>query len=200
MFLRRPRLVVSRLPAAALCALATHTLVYRTLRPSDGAHGYFTWYEPVIAAVSAAAAAGLLLFVLVAWLARRHHHPFRRAPIGESRSLPDAARRLGCSALLFLLAQESLERTAEAGRPAVAALTPSQWLVLLLGIAVTSLLFASAVHVARRAARRVLGSRDPGRRVVHGDASGWSVVALRPLRPRPLAERFGRRAPPVVLG
>src|SRR5215208_6852959 len=80
-----------RLLFAAVCALGGHAVLYGTFRPGDGLHGYFGWYEPALAVVSLVA----LLVFRPAWLRTR-------LPIGET------ARRVSTTALVVLLAQESL--------------------------------------------------------------------------------------------
>jgi hypothetical protein len=184
-----------RLPAAAACALAAHALLYRSLQPSDGAHGYFSWYEPAVAAASFAALAGVLGFVL-AVAVRRHGG---RTPIGPPAPLGDTARALGASTLAVLLAQESLERSLVAGKPAFAAFSPFQWLVLLLGVAIVSLVVALALNAGLAVVRRALAAPPRTARARRPEAP-WSVVTGSWRRPRPLAERFGLRAPPPLLG
>jgi hypothetical protein len=168
--------VLARLLSGAVCALGAHALLYGTLRPGDGLHGYFGWYEPAIAL--AAVAAVLLV------------RPFRLrspSPVGET------ARRLSTTALVVLLVQESLERSLAGGRPAFAAFTPAQLLVLVAGIAATALLLALALRAGQAVVRLV--RRAPSvRRAIPG---GWSVVAIRLVPARPLAARFALRAPPA---
>src|SRR5207253_7041432 len=60
-----------RVLATAVCALATHALMYRTLWPSDAVHGYLGWYEPLVGALSLASLFGLVALVAVAPAARR---------------------------------------------------------------------------------------------------------------------------------
>jgi len=172
-----------------VCALATHAFVYRTLWPSDGVHGYFGWYVPLVAALSLAAAAGLVGFVALAAAGAAPRH------IGPGRPLADVAREIASSGLLFLLAQESLERTVEAGRPAFATFTPSQWFVLLAGIAVTALALAFALGVGAAVLARALGA--PPRTARHAPMPVWSVVQGGRRSPRPLAAGHALRAPPL---
>ncbi|SRR6266536_2562657 len=164
-----------RLIPAAVCVLGAHALLYGTFRPGDGLHGYFGWYEPALAAVSLAA----LLVVRPACLRTR-------LPIGET------ARSLSTTTLFVLLAQESVERTLQAGHPAFAAMTPSQWLVLLLGIAATAVLLTFAL----RAGQVALGLLHQARTRWVLTAAGWSVVTVHSGPARPLAQRFALRAPP----
>ena len=178
-----------------MSALAAHALVYRTLTPSDGAHGYFGWYEPAVAVLSVACLLGLVALLLVAVLARRIGRPLRRA-VGEPPPLPVTARSLAASSLAVFLVQEAVERSVAAGSPSVAVLVPSQWVTLLAGIGLASLLLAVALRIGHALVRRVLGTADAP--VVRGrPAVAWSIRTSRATRPRPLAERFALRAPPV---
>jgi len=167
-----------RLLPVAVCALGAHAILYGTFRPGDGLHGYFGWYEPGLALVSLAA----VLLLRPVWLRTR-------LPIGE------AARRISTGALLFLLAQESLERSLQAGHPAFAVMTPSQWLVLLAGVAATAFALAVALR-AGHAVMSLLLRHHPARaaRIV----LGWSVVTVARGPARPLALRFALRAPPLL--
>jgi hypothetical protein len=168
-----------RLVSAAVCALGAHALLYGTFRPGDGMHGYFGWYEPALAL----AALTTLVLVRPAWLRTR-------TPIGET------ARRISTAALVLLLAQESVERSLEAGRPSFAALTPSQLLVLIVGIVASALLLAVTLRAGQAVAGRLLRRPTPRLRA----AVRWSVVTVRCRRTRPLAGRFALRAPPLVAG
>jgi hypothetical protein len=168
-----------RLLTAAVCALGAHALLYGTFRPGDGLHGYFGWYEP---ALSLAALVSLLL-LRPACLRMRY-------PIGET------TRRLSVTALFVLLAQESLERSLQAGHPAFAALTPSQLLVLLAGIAAAALALAVALRAGHVVAALLVRSRTFRRRTL----ARWSVVTVRRRRARPLASQFALRAPPLLAG
>ena len=142
-------------------------------------HGYFGWYEPALAV----AAFAMLVVVRPAWLRTRN-------PIGET------ARRISTAALVILLVQESVERSLEAGRPAFAALTPAQLLVLLVGIVASALLLAVTLRAGQAVARRLLRRRTPR----HHTVERWSVVTVRRRTTRPLAARFALRAPPLVAG
>jgi hypothetical protein len=166
-----------RLLSAAVCALGAHALLYGTFHPGDGLHGYFGWYEPAVALASLAA----LLIVRPTCLRTR-------LPITET------ARRVSMPALFILLVQESLERTVDVGRPAFAVLTPSQWLVLLVGVAASALLLAFALragHVVIALLRRSRNGRMPA-------AARWSIVTGGNRPARPLAARYALRAPPVL--
>ncbi len=166
-----------RLLPAAVCALGAHALLYGTFRPGDGVHGYLGWYEPALALVSLAA-------VLLVRPARLRS----RLPIGET------ARRVGTTTLFVLLAQESLERTLQSGQPAFAVLTPSQWLVLLAGVAASAFLLAFGLRAGQIVIEFLRDARASRPLIV----AGWSVVTVSRTTGRPLAERFALRAPPLL--
>jgi hypothetical protein len=200
MLLRRLVITLSRLTPVAVCALATHALVYRTLWPSDGVHGYFGWYEPAVVAMSLASLAGLLGFVAVAWVARHSGRPLRPIARGNSpNTFAATARSLGASSLVFLLVQESVERSVEAGHPALQVFTPSEWLVLLGGLAATSVLLAVGLRLTTVVVGRVLASAPPRAPGHRQPTIGWSVATFVWRRLRPLAERFALRAPPLAM-
>jgi hypothetical protein len=166
-----------RLIPAAVCALGAHAILYGTFRPGDGLHGYFGWYEPALAVVA-----------LVALLVLRPASLRTRLAIGET------ARRISTTTLFVLLAQESLERTLQSGHPAVAALTPSQLLVLLLGVVATALLLAFALRAGQVVIALLHGARRPWMLTV----ARWSIVTIHRGPARPLALRFALRAPPLL--
>jgi hypothetical protein len=182
--------VARRLPAAALCALAAHALVYGTFTPADGMHGYFGWYEPLVGVLSIAAVVLLLAFLGTAWLARRIGRTLllRPGPVGSARGLAFAT-------FVFLVGQETLERSLASGSFAPVSFTPSGWLLLLVGVGAASLLLTAALRLCRAAVERLLATKPPARRTL---APGWSVV-VSTLRPwRPLAVGCALRAPPLL--
>jgi hypothetical protein len=168
-----------RLLSAAVCALGAHALLYGTFRPGDGLHGYFGWYEPALALAAFAS----LLLLRPAFLRMRY-------PIGET------TRRLSVTALFVLLAQESVERSLQVGHPAFAALTPSQLLVLLAGVAAAAFALAVALRAGHVVAALLVRSRTFRRRTL----ARWSVVTVPRRRARALAGRFALRAPPLLAG
>jgi len=190
--------IARRLLPAAVCALATHALLYGSLTPADGLHGYFGWYEPAVAALSFAALLGLVALVAAASLVPRLRCALAgrlapRTPVGVT------ARSLGAASLAFLLAQESLERSIASGQPAFVVLSPSQWLMVLAGVGLCSTALALALRAGRVATARLLA--QPRLRPLRAFRPGWSVTAaVSSGRPRPLAERFGLRAPPLLAG
>jgi hypothetical protein len=188
-----------RLLGAAVCALATHTLLYGSLTPTDGLHGYFVWYEPLVLALSALSLLGLAGLLAVALAARRLGRPLRRS-VEAPPPLAASARSIAVGGLAFLLVQESLERSVAAGQPAFALFTPTQWLLLLAGMAACSAALALALRAAVVAARRLLVAPPSCR--VRPAHRGWSLAAVRgrPRRRSPLADRLGLRAPPLLAG
>jgi len=185
--------------APVVCALGTHAIVYRTLWPTDGVHGYFAWYEPAVAAASLLSLIYLLTLLLVVGFARRFDRTLSKPDAQPRRSLAQGARGLALSSLVVLLVQESLERSLEAGYPTFAVFPPWQWLLLLVCIALTSLTVALSLSLSEAAVRWVLaGSASPPLAAQQAKPS-WSVVTNSWRRPRPLAERFALRAPPVLL-
>ena len=166
-----------RLLSAAVCALGAHAIVYATLRPGDGLHGYLGWYESALALAS-----------VVALLVVRPARLLTRRPVEET------ARRIAVGALLVLLAQESLERSVAAGRPTFVALTPSHWLLLLFAVAVTAVVLAFAFRAGQAVVALLVRNVPERRRVV----ATWSVVTVSPRPARPLAGRFALRAPPAA--
>jgi hypothetical protein len=179
-----------RLPAAVVCALAAHALVYRTVLPADGAHVYFRWYEPAVAGLSLACVAGLVALLAVAGTARRLGRPLSRV---ASTRVP-SVRSLGVATLAVFLLQEAIERSVALGHPSVVVLAPSQWLTLFAGIALASSALVLALRLASGVARRLLAGQL---RSVPGRVPAWSLHLHVPVRTRPLAGRFALRAPPV---
>lgn len=150
-------------------------------------HGYFTWYEPAVAFASVLAVAWLLFAVVQA--ARGRTSPPSSEPLAPTFG------RLFASTFLFLLVQESLEGIASTGRPAVAALTPTAVLALAAAAGVVALALAAARCLGRAAVHVLLRTRAP--RVAHA-SQRWHLALAARLRRRPLAERYGLRAPPFA--
>ena len=151
-------------------------------------HGYFTWYEPFVAGATLVSLLWLLLAVARAATGRTE-----RAS-GEPVPFASCFGELFGPTFLFLLVQESFERTAETGRPAVAMFTPAALLALTAAAAVGALALAAARCLGRAAVSALL--RAPEQHVGRGEVQRWHLALAPVLRPRPLAERFGLRAPP----
>jgi hypothetical protein len=182
----------------AVIALATHAVVYRSLLPADGLHGYFGWYAPLLAGLSAAALLGTL-GVLVArvcgvgssWVPRVSALP------QPSQSVTVATSRLAAKAVAFLVVQETLERSLPSHSFELAQFTPLYWVVVLAAASLGAFILVSARRGSVLLARH-LDRRHP------------PATASRPLRaapPRrvavgarnPLASFRGLRAPPSLL-
>jgi hypothetical protein len=185
-------MVPRRLIEAAACALAAHALVYRTLLPGDGMHGYFTWYEPAVGVASLLSLLWLLFAVVRTVSGRASSPPSAQAPFATTFG------ELFGSTFLFLLVQESFERSVETGRPAVAIFTPASVLALAAAASVVAVALAAARCLGRAAVQMLLRTAEPG--VADGGAQRWHVALAPTVRPRPLAERFGMRAPPLAAG
>jgi hypothetical protein len=191
---RAIRMVGSALPAAC-CALVAHALLYGSLAPHDGVHGYFGWYEPLVAALTLAAGGGAVVLLAVALAARLLDRPIRRvvAPV----PFAERARTYAGFGLLVVLVQESVERSVETGRPTLAAFTPAGWALLSLGLTAAAAVLAAAVRLAEAAASFVCGAQLRRHGVRPRLAPTWSVVTGCGTPPRPLAARRALRAPPL---
>jgi hypothetical protein len=176
---------VIRLPAAVVCALATHAVLYRTFTPRDSAHAYFGWYEPAVAALSLAAV--VVLFALVAVAAMRPLRMLARVRIPSVRSV-------AASSFALFLVQEAVERSVATGQLSIQVLAPSQVLTLLAAVTVASWLFVLALRLACRVARAL--AADVPR--VRAFVARWSVRATATVRPRPLALGCALRGPPLL--
>ena len=168
-----------RLLPAAICALGAHALLYGSFRPADGVHGYLGWYEPALAL------AAIAFVVLIRPASLRS-----RLPIGET------ARGLVSRALVIVLVQESLERSLQVGHPAVAAMTPSGWLVLVAGLAATAFALALALR-AGQAFYSLFGDVRVRRLPV---LARKAVGAVTLPAARPLAGNVALRGPPAPAG
>jgi hypothetical protein len=190
---------------AALCALAAHGFLYRSLWPSSGAHGYFGWYQPLVGGLSLIALV-VLAIVLIAGLLGIRSRPIDwlssvfRCPEEDRSSRSALVVRLAGASLLVLLVQESVERSIESGSPTVASFTPVAWLV---AIAVLSALAAAIVLATRSCAAlldRVLGAGGRRRITQLALPLGHVVLFARPGRCKPLASGWALRAPPALAG
>jgi hypothetical protein len=183
----------------ALIALAGHLALYRTFLPGDGAHAYFAWYEPIVAGLSVGAVAMLALLLLAAATGdarlRRRVAPVLLPAARQRLPFGIRATRLALAGVAFLACQETLERSLSEGRPATAAFSTPQLLLLLLVIASSaslvafverscSELIALVVRAALRPRVKTGVQLPPAPRIVAR-------------RRNPLAELRGLRAPPL---
>ncbi len=179
----------------AMVALAVHAILYRSLVPSDGIHGYLGWYAPLVGVLSAIA---LLLAGGVA-LARSTGVavPLVSGVLPERAAAGDVSRaagRLTAAAVGFLLLQETLERSIPARSFVLVQFTPLQWLIVLCATACV----AGVLVSAGRGCRLLIGrartwrSRVPARNRSRWLAPRSVVLGAWP----PLASFSGLRAPP----
>lgn len=183
-----------RLIAVAACALAAHALVYRSLMPAGAAHGYFGWYEPAVAVATAVSLLGLLVALALAALSRADALPFAAFRL-PPKPFGAIFGELFPSTFVFLLLQESLERSVVEGRPAAAALRPATALMFAAAAALVACVLAFARRLGQATVRLLLGARTRPVRATTA-APSWRVVVSPVLRLRPLAEHLALRGPP----
>jgi hypothetical protein len=197
---RRPGLlvrgVIQRLPAVVLSALFAHSVVYKSLWPTDGEHGYFAWYAPLVGALSAVAMLGVpVLLVLALRCGRGDGTPARvaRALLPREGGLGETAR-LASGALGFLVLQEAAEHSFRSHHPAVPAFSAGAWLV----VTATIVCVAAVLGWVGAAVSGALESMDAEPRVVHGVVRRVSLrgVARHRRRSQPLAVHGALRGPP----
>ena len=180
----------------AVVALATHAVVYRSLLPADGDHGYFGWYAPLVAGLSVAALLGTLGVLAARATGIGSSWVPRIAAVPEaSDGVSVAVSRLAGKALAFLVVQETLERSLPARSFEVAQFSPLQWVVLLATITLAAAILVSASRGRSLLARRLDGTRS----AIEGTASVSQPVpqSFAPLARNPLASFRGLRAPPA---
>jgi hypothetical protein len=189
--------------AILLCALSAHAAAYRSFWPSDGVHGYFGWYEPLVAILSGAAVVVVIAFLLLG-LHARGAAPSRRqrtllAWLRPWRGSSLVGGGLAAAALGFLLIQETVERSLSLGRFALASFPASTWLIVLASVTLVGALLTFLARWCTQLVEIILGG--PDRR-------GFSTDFEPPLEPRrpaprrrpnPLATGLGMRAPPDLL-
>jgi hypothetical protein len=179
--------------AAALCAQATHVVVYGSLLPTAGAHGYLTWYLPVLAVLSIVA----LVLVPASLAANASGRRFLPAVLPErapGHQVVDVAR-LTFSSGAFLLAQESLERSVGTGGLHIASFEPFSWLILVFVLVLSAAAVVAIEHTLDALADR-LTVVAPGREKIR---STWASKTARPVRRHPLSLHRGLRAPPLAV-
>jgi hypothetical protein len=193
---------LGQLLPVALCALAAHVAVYRSLVPSTGGHAYLGWYESVVAGLSIAAVVLLATLLLAAAV---DHAPLRRRIVsvllpGRRPAIPPAVRivRLSLAAVAFLVCQETLERTLSEGRLAPAAFSSSQTLLILVVIAAAAAVVAFVERSCSRLIELVARALPVTRRRV-SPGSFRPAPAVPPRRRIALAELRGLRAPPLAV-
>jgi hypothetical protein len=179
----------------AVVALATHAVVYRSLLPSDGDHGYFGWYAPLVAGVSVVALLGTLGVLVARATGVGSSWVPRVAAMSEpSDGVSVAVSRLAGKALAFLVVQETLERSIPARSFEVAQFSPFQWLVVLAAITLAAVILVSASRGRSLLARRLEHPRPAGENDAR--AAQPAPQSFLPIPRNPLASFRGLRAPP----
>ena len=192
-----------RIVPVALCALGAHAVIYASFLPSDGAHGYFRWYEPAVVGLGAAAVLMAAALALAALLGRGHRWTARLnafLPERESEaSLALRTARLAQAAVVFLFLQETLERSLSSGHLAPASFSASTWFLIVSSTAALALLLVLAGRASAVLIERVLAGHVRRVRARESRALRPRPVLLAPRR-NPLADRRGLRAPPLLAG
>jgi hypothetical protein len=179
--------------AVALCAQLAHGVLYQSVLPRTGAHAYFSWYLPVLAAAVVAALAALPASVA----ADGTRGSRSLAALLPERRPGRAARdvlRLAIASAVYFVVQESLEHSAELGSFQVARVGALAWLVLVLALLVAA---ASVVALERTLSELVVQRVPP--RTPRSSGTSWPSGREIGARPRPLAVHGGLRAPPLTV-
>lgn len=101
----------ARVLPVLVCTLVAHAVAYRSITPRDGLHGYLGVYELVVFGLSAAAVA-VLTVATAAAVTGRGARCADLAYASTDYSLARRATSLAAPALLVLVLQEALERSA----------------------------------------------------------------------------------------
>jgi hypothetical protein len=182
----------------AVVALAAHAVVYRSLLPTGGDHGYFGWYAPLVAGLSVAALLGTLGVLLARATGIGSSWVPRVAAMTEpSDGVSVAVSRLAGKALAFLVVQETLERSIPARSFEIAQFSPFQWLVVLAAITLAAVILVSASRGRSLLARRLDNPRPAGEPVARTALP--APRSFLPVARNPLASFRGLRAPPSPL-
>jgi hypothetical protein len=181
--------------AAAFCAQLAHAVVYGSLLPTAGVHGYLIWYVPTLAVASVVALALVPASIAASALASGRRSfgailPERR----PGRAARDVFR-LALSAAVFFFVQESLETTAETGGIQVATFPPLTLLVLVLVLVLVAAAVVAVERTLEDLAERFGVTARPRARL-HWT---WTRRVCAVARPHPLAVHGGLRAPPVTV-
>lgn len=189
--------------AILVCALATHAAAYRSFWPSDGVHGYFGWYEPLVGVLSGIAGT-ILLCALALGLRARRNPPslWQRTLLAWLRpwrgSSPLVGARLAAASLGVLLVQESIERSVSLRQLAVASFPASTWLVVCVSVVVGGTALTFLARWCTQLVGIILSAPPrPAFRSAVRPARQPAPPSTR-RRPNPLATGLGMRAPPVT--
>jgi hypothetical protein len=194
--------VARRAPAVVLCALATHAAVYHSLEPADAAHGYFSWYAPLVTVLSLLALLGVPL-VLGLLLLGRPSSRVRRVATSVLPATSAAGGQCGGGAVIalasfaFLFGQESLERSLQLHAAALPSFSAPEWLLLVAAVVALSHAFVWAGRGVTALLGVIRSPSRPGRwPKVRRLRSPGAAVTLQ--RSSPLALHAALRAPPAL--
>jgi len=178
------------------CALVTHVAVYRSVLPDDRLHAYLSWYAPLVAVASvcsmfAIAAGGL-------WPGSAVARPISLfLPARTTRCRARTVGGLAIGALAFLVLQESLERSLDAGAFTVATFDVSIWPMLVSVLVLSAAAVLASGRIAVALSDVAVGERAPQPAWRPFVQSPGRTPDLGPGTP-PLGCHAGLRAPPFV--
>jgi hypothetical protein len=165
-FSQRSARVAHSAPPILLCALAAHAAAYRSLRPQDGLHGYFGWYEPAVGVLTLVAV--LVLGGVLLCLAGGIELPAAmRSSLGLDRPVPVTQRALalGAAAAALLGLQEAGEHLVAEGELSVEGLSAGRIAALVGALIASAVLLALAGRSFQSLGRRLLAAQEkPSRR------------------------------------
>jgi hypothetical protein len=182
--------------ASMMCALVAHVALYESLLPGDGEHSYLTWYAPLVTAASACS----VVAIVAGGLFARSRVACVIAILLPARTTRFRARTVGglaFGALAFLVAQESLERSVDAGAFTLATFDVSTWPVL---VAALGLSAAAVLAIGRTAVvlSEPLRCESPADRVLVGMLLSPGRASDATPKAAPLGRHAGLRAPPLI--
>jgi hypothetical protein len=180
--------------AVALCAQLAHGVLYESVLPRAGAHGYLSWYLPLLGVAVAAAIALVPSSAGVSASGGRRSLAALLPERRPGRAVRDVFRLTAASGC-YLLVQESLERTFAGGGLHVAGFSALGWIALVLAlVAAATGVVAVERTLVELAVRRVSGAGSRRASSTH-----WSRTAAVRTRLRPLAVHGALRAPPLTV-
>jgi hypothetical protein len=169
--------------------------MYGSFTPAGSMHGYFAWYEPLVAGLTGLAVLAVGGVVLAAALGRGRTCLRAFLPAPRDSSAVQVAR-LAQAALVFLVLQETLEQSLTSGRIAVPSFAPSTWLLVIVALVLFAAILVLAGRLGAGIVSVMLGSA--GSRTVSAAPPLPPPLSVAPRRRNPLADRRGLRAPPLL--
>jgi len=184
-----------RVGPIALCALSAHAMLYRSIFPEDGVHGYFGWYEPLVAALSAASFLAVAVAGVAALRGHRSRFVSEFAAVSPTRA---SASRLAALGAIWLIAQESIERSIAIGGLQLASFTPAGWVIVLATALLAATVFTMLARAGCALASVLVARSVRARRAQTAAKDARREVGAHVRRRRALADRRGLRAPPSL--